>query len=274
MNERGMIHWHAETKLSVALVLSVAVGGTGCSRAAPIEASSAPAPANSGLGTRAVAAPAPSEAGALASPTSSPADVGSPAAAAAPPDTMRLYRRWPATEPLAKDEVPFASGPFPAPGVGEAIWVLGRTGPIGKGRVVRWISNAHDGNLCGGPSTVFILSMEPKPSDPEALAFHPVGTWSAPPKARGYDHSPPGGPEGSTGRFDYGADLDGDGVVDLAQRSAQGACQGLPAARKLPFEPTAEGCDGEYCSELWSRDASGRFQVTERVSHGFRSLGY
>lgn len=187
---------------------------------------------------------------------------------------MRLYRRWPVSDPLAGDEVPFASGPFPAPALGEEIWVLGKAGPVGKGRVVRWIPTARDGNLCGALSTVFILSMKPKPRDPAVVAFRPAGAWSAPPTARGYYDSPPVAPEASPKSFAFGADLDGDGALDLAEASQPGACQGLPTAQRLAFDASYEGCDGEYCSEIWVRGATGRLQVAERVSHGVRSLGY
>jgi hypothetical protein len=151
--------------------------------------------------------------------------------------------------------VSFASGPFPAPAVGEEIWVLGKADPPRKSRVSRWIPNPHDGNLCGAPSTVFVLSVRPKPSSPAVV-------------------SPPVAPEARAKSFAFGADVDGDGAVDVAEASEPGGCQGSPTARRLAFDPAYDGCDGEYCSELWARDATGKLRVVERVSHGVRSLGY
>jgi hypothetical protein len=121
---------------------------------------------------------------------------------------------------------------------------------------------------------VFILSVRPKPGDPAVVGFRPAGAWSAPPKARGYFDSPPVAPEASPKSFAFGADLDGDGALDIAEASEPGACQGIPTARRLAFDPAYDGCDGEYCSELWVRDATGKLRAVERVSHGVRSLGY
>jgi hypothetical protein len=272
---------------NIPAVLCVVFSGVGCTRAAPQGSSNTPVSTRGASGTETVpTAPAvavPAEASPAASPSdtcatapspSHPEDVAASPPAATPLAGTRLYRRWPVSDPLGNDEVSFASGPFPAPAVGEEIWVLGKAGPPRKSRVVRWIANPHDGNLCGAPSTVFVLSVRPKPSSPAVVAFRPVGPWSAPPTARGYYDSPPVASEAGAKNFAFGADVDGDGALDIAEASEPGGCQGSPTARRLAFDPAYDGCDGEYCSELWARDATGKLQVVERVSHGVRSLGY
>jgi hypothetical protein len=272
---------------NVMVVMSVAFCGVGCTGAAPIGASSAQtstgnvsrtaaptaaAASVSPAGTSTAAAPL--DTGVQASSTSHSADVAASPFPAAARATSHLYQQWRVSDPLAADEVPFASGPFPAPAPGEEMWVLDKVGPVGKGRVVRWIPVSRDGNLCGGPSTVFILRMRAKPRGSAIIAVHPVGAWSAPPKARGYYGLPPAASAGSPEFFKFGVDFDGDGALDIAETSHPGACQDLPAAQRLPFDSTYEGCDGEYCSEIWARSVTGKLQVAERVSHGFRSLGY